>query len=68
MSVPVAVAVDLVLEMLQAAAQASVIVRQAQAAGQEKLTPEQWLQITGLDDAGRARLVAAIQGEPSTTS
>jgi hypothetical protein len=60
MSISIAVGVDLALSLLENAARISAIVRQAQAAGQEKFTSEQWDSITDLDDAAKVKLENAI--------
>lgn len=60
MGMPVGIAVDLLLALIENAARISTIVRQAQASGSDRLTKAQWHEITDLDDQARARLEAAI--------
>lgn len=60
MGIAVSVAVDLLVALLNNAAQISQLIQQAQAAGQTNLTPEQWATIVGADDSAEAAVVAAI--------
>lgn len=56
----VAVAVDLLVELLKNAGQISQLIQTAQANGQTNLTPEQWATIVGADDSAEAALAVAI--------
>jgi len=56
----VAVAVDLLVELLKNAGQISQLIQTAQTNGQTNLTPEQWATIVGADDSASAALTAAI--------
>src|SRR5882757_1660591 len=60
MGTAVAVAVDLLVELLKNAGQISQLIQTAQANGQTMLTPEQWATIVGADDSAETALAAAI--------
>jgi len=58
--VAVSAAVDLLVALLQNAQGISLIIQEAQAAGQVTLTAAQWAIIVGNDDSAEAALSAAI--------
>jgi len=60
MGTAVAVAVDLLVELLKNASQISQLIQTAQANGQTTLTAEQWASIVSADDSAGAALIAAI--------
>lgn len=54
MSVPIAMAADFVLNSIIKLAESSARIRAAQAAGRDKLTPEEWQGILSTNDGARA--------------
>lgn len=56
----VAVAFDLMVELLKNATQISQLIQTATANGQTELTAEQWAAIVGTDDSATAALATAI--------
>lgn len=60
MSVPVTVAADFILNSIIKLAESSARVRAAQAAGRDKLTPEEWQSILSPNDAARAAAQEAV--------
>lgn len=57
----VSVAIDLLVALLNNAAQISQLIQSAQANGQTTLTGEQWATITGADDSAEVSLAKAIE-------
>lgn len=60
MSVSVAIAADFVLNSIIKLAESSARIRAAQAAGRDKLTPEEWRDILSTNDAARAAAQEAV--------
>lgn len=56
----VSVAVDLLVALLNNAAQISQLIQSAQSAGQTTLTTDQWATVIGADNSAEAALSAAI--------
>lgn len=56
----ITLAIELALQLLTRSQQISTLVAQAQAAGRDHLTLEEWQAITGLADDSRAAFVDAI--------
>ena len=56
----VALALDLLISLLNQSQQISGIIAKAQAAGRTELTPDEWLTIIKSDDAARQKLIEAI--------
>lgn len=56
----VSVAVDLLVALLNNAAQISQLIQQAQASGSTTLDAQEWATIIGNDDAAEASLLAAL--------
>ena len=56
----ITLALDLLLALLARTSAISALIAKARAEGRTKLTPEEFEQITGADDASRATLVQAI--------
>ena len=54
------VAVSLLIALLNQAGVISAVLSKAAAEGRTKLTPEEWTNISNMDDTARADLVAAI--------
>lgn len=65
MAVAVSVAVDLLVALLNNAAQISQLIQSAQASGQSTLTPEQWATVIGADNTAEAALTDAIDAARS---
>jgi len=61
----VSVAVDLLVALLNNAAQISQLIQLAQSAGQTTLTADQWATVIGTDDSAEAALTAAIDAARS---
>jgi hypothetical protein len=60
MIMPVEIAINLLLALLDHASAISQLIQAAKANGQTNLTPEQWKVITDADDAAKAALTKAI--------
>ena len=56
----ITLALDLLLALLARTSEISALITKARAEGRDRLTPEEFKQITGADDASRATLVQAI--------
>jgi len=59
-AVPVSIAVDLLVALLQNAQQISQLIQSAQASGSQTLPADAWSAIIGADDAAETSLATAI--------